>query len=48
MTKDNAKAMGKKGPMKVNNIGKSTADKMYEFLTTGTMAKLEEKRQNAA
>ena len=47
VTAKNAKALGKKGPKKVDGIGASSADKMYEFLTTGTMQKLEEKRANA-
>ena len=46
ITQDNAKGLGK-GKTKVANIGKSSADKIYEFVTTGTMAKLEEKRAAA-
>ncbi len=43
ITVDNAKSLCK-GKTKVANIGKGSADKMYEFLTTGTIEKLEEKR----
>mmetsp|Transcript_15271 Transcript_15271/g.23241 ORF Transcript_15271/g.23241 Transcript_15271/m.23241 type:complete len:146 (-) Transcript_15271:64-501(-) len=43
ITEDNAKGLGK-GKTKVPNVGKSSADKMYEFVTTGTIEKLEEKR----
>ena len=43
VTEDNAKGLGK-GKTKVANIGKGSADKCYEFVTTGTMEKLEEKR----
>jgi len=46
ITEDNAKGLGK-GKTKVANVGKSSADKMYEFVTTGTMVKLEEKRAAA-
>jgi hypothetical protein len=46
ITKDNAKLLCK-GTTKVLNIGKSTADKIYEFVTTGTMEKLIEKRADA-
>jgi len=48
VTADNAKSMGKAGKAKVAGIGKSSADKMHEFVTTGAMEKLEEKRANAA
>jgi hypothetical protein len=37
-----------KGPNKVANIGKSSADKIKEFLSTGKMQKLEEKRMLAS
>lgn len=37
-----------KGKNKVAGIGKGSADKIKEFLTTGTMQKLEEKRMLAA
>jgi hypothetical protein len=47
ITEDNAKGLGK-GKTKVANIGKGTAEKMHEFVTTGTIAKLEEKRGDAA
>lgn len=43
VTSENAKNLCK-GKTKVQNIGKASADKMYEFVTTGTMAKLDEKR----
>jgi Helix-hairpin-helix domain len=45
ITEDNAQGLCK-GKTKVANIGKSSADKIYEFVTTGTMAKLEEKRND--
>lgn len=47
ITVDNVMGLSK-GPNKVKNIGKSSADKIKEFLTTGTMQKLEEKRMLAA
>ena len=47
VTAENAKGLGK-GKTKIDNIGKSSADKLYEFVTTGTMAKLEEKRADHA
>ena len=47
ITCDNAKGLGK-GKTKVAGIGKSSADKIYEFVTTGTMAKLEEKRASSS
>merc|ERR1711862_832926 len=43
VTEKNALGLGK-GKTKVNGIGKGSAEKMLEFVTTGTMAKLEEKR----
>ena len=43
ITKDNAKGLCK-GKTKVPGIGKASADKMYELVTTGSIAKLEEKR----
>lgn len=43
ITEANAKGLSK-GKTKVVGIGKGTSDKAYEFLTTGTIAKLEEKR----
>lgn len=36
-----------KGKTKVANIGKSSAEKILEFLQTGKMQKLEEKRMLA-
>ena len=44
VTADNSASMGKPGKNKVQNIGKGTADKMKEFITTGKIEKLEEKR----
>lgn len=46
ITEDNAQGLAK-GKTKVPNIGKSTADKIFEFVTTGTIAKLDEKRADA-
>lgn len=43
ITVDNAKGLGK-GKTKVPGIGGSSAAKIHEFLSTGTMQKLEEKR----
>ena len=47
ITAENALGLGK-GKNKVHNIGPSSAEKIHEFVTTGTMAKLEEKRADAA
>ena len=47
ITADNAKKLGT-GKNKIAGIGKSSADKIHEFVTTGKMAKLEEKRAWAA
>lgn len=47
ITKKNAQGLGK-GKTKLAGIGKGSADKMYEFLTTGKIEKLEEKRAAAA
>jgi hypothetical protein len=47
ITSDNAKKLGS-GKHKVANIGKSSADKVYEFVTTGTIQKLMEKRAEVA
>ena len=47
ITEDNVMGLSK-GKNKVANIGKSSAEKMKEFLSTGTMQKLEEKRLLAA
>lgn len=44
VTEDNALKLGKSGKAKIPGIGKSTAEKMYEFITTGKVAKLEELR----
>ena len=43
ITTDNAKALCK-GKTKVEGIGKGTADKIHELLSTGKIEKLEEKR----
>jgi len=43
VTEENAKGLGK-GKTKVAGVGKGSADKMYEFASTGTIAKLDEKR----
>jgi hypothetical protein len=48
VTEENAMGLGKPGKNKVANIGKGTAEKMLEFLQTGTVQKLEEKRADAA
>jgi poly [ADP-ribose] polymerase len=44
ITEENAKGLGK-GKTKVDGIGKGSAEKIHEYLTTGKIAKLEEKRQ---
>ena len=46
ITADNALGLGK-GKTKVDGIGKGSAEKMREFMTTGTIQKLEEKREAA-
>lgn len=43
---DNAKGLGK-GKSKIDGIGKGSAEKIYEFVTTGKIEKLEEKRAAA-
>lgn len=43
ITADNAMSFSK-GKTKVPGIGKGSAEKMKEFMETGTIAKLEEKR----
>jgi hypothetical protein len=43
VTEDNALGLGK-GKTKVPNIGKASAEKMHEFVATGRITKLEEKR----
>lgn len=43
VTAENAMSFSK-GKTKVAGIGKSSAEKMKEFMETGTMEKLEEKR----
>lgn len=47
ITSENAKQLGS-GKQKVSNIGKSSADKIYEYVTTGTIQKLMEKRAEVA
>jgi Helix-hairpin-helix domain len=47
VTEANALGLGK-GKTKVANIGKSSAEKIHEFVTTGTLQKLEEKRADAS
>jgi len=47
ITEKNAKGLGK-GKTKVEGIGKGSADKIHEFVTTGKIEKLEEKRAKAA
>lgn len=47
ITEDNAKTLHK-GKTKIPGIGKGSTDKMYEFVATGTIQKLEEKRAEAA
>lgn len=47
VTPENALGLGK-NKTKIAGIGKGTAEKMHEFITTGTIAKLEEKRANNA
>jgi hypothetical protein len=46
ITEDNAKGMSK-GKTKIPGIGKGSSDKAYEFVTTGKIEKLEEKRASA-
>ena len=46
ITAENAKGLGK-GKTKVAGIGKGSAEKIHEFVTTGSMEKLEEKRAAA-
>lgn len=43
VTEENAKGLGK-NKTKVEGIGKVSADKIYEFITTGQIEKLEEKK----
>ena len=43
ITAENAMSFSK-GKTKVQNVGKSSGEKMKEFCLTGTMQKLEEKR----
>lgn len=46
ITADNAMSLSK-GKTKVEGVGKSSAEKFREFLQTGTIQKLEEKREAA-
>jgi hypothetical protein len=48
ITEANAKGLGGGKKTKVDGIGKSSADKIYEFITTGKIDKLEEKRAAAS
>lgn len=48
ITEDNIMGMAKAGKNKVDGMGKGSAEKIREFLTTGTMEKLEEKRKEHA
>jgi poly [ADP-ribose] polymerase len=48
ITEKNAKGLGGGKKTKVDGIGKSSADKIYEFITRGNIAKLEEKRAVAS
>jgi DNA polymerase/3'-5' exonuclease PolX len=47
VTADNAMSLSK-GKTKIPGVGKSSAEKMKEFMETGTMQKLEEKRADNA
>lgn len=47
ITTENAMGMSKGKATKVKNIGKGTAEKIHEFLSTGKIEKLEELRANA-
>ena len=47
ITADNAMSLGK-GKTKVHGVGPASAEKMKEFCETGTMQKLEQKRQDVA
>jgi poly [ADP-ribose] polymerase len=47
VTEENAKGLGK-GKTKVANIGKTSADRIFEFVCTGKMEKLIEKRADAS
>ena len=47
VTEANAMSFSK-GKAKLEGIGKGSAEKMLEFVKTGTFAKLEEKRANHA
>lgn len=47
VTEANAMSLGKGAKTKVAGIGPSSAEKILEFVKTGTMEKLEEKRANS-
>lgn len=47
VTEDNALKLGKSGKLKVPGIGKSTAEKLHELITTGSVEKLEQLRASA-
>jgi DNA polymerase/3'-5' exonuclease PolX len=47
ITADNAMSLSK-GKTKIPNIGKASAEKMKEYMETGTIQKLEEKRADNA
>jgi DNA polymerase/3'-5' exonuclease PolX len=46
VTEKNAMSLGKGSKTKVSGIGPSSAEKILEFVKTGTMEKLEEKRSS--
>ena len=48
ITPENAMGLGKGTKTKVAGIGASSAEKIFEFVSTGKIDKLEEKRANAA
>lgn len=48
VTAENALGLGKGAKTKVDGIGAKSAEKIYEFVTTGTIDKLEEKRASMA
>lgn len=48
ITEENAKGLGKKGKTKLDGIGAASAAKMLEFVQTGTIEKLDQKRADAA
>jgi hypothetical protein len=46
VTEENAMSLGKSSKTKIAGIGEKSAEKILEFVTTGTIEKLEEKRAN--